>query len=406
MIMLANKGLRQDTTLEDQWLLQKEKVLAWVRLGFSAAAILVLQLNPQRAATFPVISQISLYCFLLYSLFLLYLVKTKRLDLRKTGVISTCLDLLWISLMVFSTGGSRTPFFVYFLFPVITASSRYGVAGSLLLALVSVILYGVIRFSYPWETPLGIDIFIIRSSYLFVLAYIFGFLSEFEKKQNQRLMAHNKTAGEAARQDERRRIAHELHDRLLQVLASLTLRLETCRKHLVGSPEELGRELELMEEASRSSIAEIRQFLAGKDPRSWVPGTLVEMLRQEMSFLRDGLGMKVLFECEPEDLYLSPEIEQEIYYVLREGLMNVARHSHASKVEIRLSESNHEIHGSLQDDGIGFNRPATTNGGRYGLITMEERLNKIGGALYLESFVGKGTRVAFKAPLAPPAHPG
>ncbi len=400
-----NKTLRRDITLEDQWLLQKENVLAWVRLGFSVAAILVIQLNPQRAANFPVLSQISLFFFFFYSLSVLYIVKKKQPDLKKIGVISTCLDLFWISLMVFSTGASRTPFFVYFLFPVITASSRYGVAGSLLLALISVILYGAIRFSYPWETPLGIDIFIIRGSYLFVLAYIFGFLSEFEKKQNYRLMALHQTAGEAARQDERRRIAHELHDRLLQMLATLTLRLETCRKHLVESPAELAHELELMEGAARSSMMEIREFLAGKDTRPWVPGTLVEMLKQEMRFLRDGLGMKVVLECEPDEPHLSPEIEQEIYYVLREGLMNVARHSHASRVEIRLTESNKEIHGSLEDDGIGFNRPGDVDGTQYGLITMEERIRKIGGGFRLESFVGKGTRIAFEAPLTPPALP-
>ncbi len=386
-------------TLEDQWLLQKEKTLAWVRLGFSVAAILVIQLNPERVARFPILSHISLFSFFLYSLLLLYLTKRERADSKKIRFAVTCLDVLWISLMVFSTGGSRAPFFAYYLFPVITASSRYGIKGGLLAALAGAVLYGGIRFSPVWENPLAIDTFIIRTIYLFVLAYIFGLLSEFEKKQNQKLMALYKTAGAVATQEERRRIARELHDRLLQVLASLTLRLETCRRHLIESPKELGRELELMEQSARSSMEEIRKFLAGKDSRDFMPGTLMEKLREEMGFLRDGLGLRVVLESSPEDLSLPPEVEQEIYYVLREGLRNIARHSQASRSEIILRKRESKIEGSLEDDGIGFNPDISRKDHGFGLVAMEERITKLGGRLSIETAPGKGTKITFTAPL-------
>ncbi len=386
-------------TLEDQWLLQKEKTLAWVRLGFSVAAILVIQLNPERAARFPILSHISLFSFFLYSLLLLYLTKREQADSRKIRFAVTCLDVLWISLMVFSTGGSRAPFFAYYLFPVITASSRYGIKGGLLAALAGAVLYGLIRFSPTWENPLAIDTFIIRTIYLFVLAYIFGLLSEFEKKQNEKLMALYKTAGEAATQEERRRIARELHDRLLQVLASLALRLETCRRHLIETPKELSHELELMEDATRSTMEEIRRFLAGKDSQDFAPGTLIERLKEEMRFLRDGLGLQVVLESEPDDLNLPAPVEEEIYYVLREGLRNVTRHAHASKAEILLEETGAEIRGSLKDDGVGFDASAARNGDGFGLISMEERIKKLGGELSVETSPGRGTRISFRAPL-------
>ncbi|MBI2987430.1 MAG: sensor histidine kinase [Deltaproteobacteria bacterium] len=386
-------------TLEDQWLLQKEKTLAWVRLGFSLAALLVVQLNPLRVAKFPLLSHISLFSFFFYSLLVLYLIKKEKWDSRVIGLVTTFLDILWISLMVFSTGGSRAPFFVYYLFPVITASSRYGIKGGLLVALAGAVLYGFIRFSPFWENPLAIDTFIIRTIYLFMLAYIFGFLSEFEKKQNQKLMALYKTAGEAATQEERRRIARELHDRLLQVLASLTLRLETCRRHLMDTREELSRELELMEQATRNSMEEIRRFLTGKDSQDFTPGILIEKLKEEMRFLRDGLGLQVVLESEPEDLTLPSQVEEEIYYVLREGLSNIARHSQASSAELLLTEAGAEVRGSLKDDGVGFDLSAARNGGGFGLISMEERINKLGGELSIETSPGKGTRISFRAPL-------
>jgi signal transduction histidine kinase len=390
-------------TPEEQWLQQKEKVLAWVRLGFSVAAILVVQLNPERAARFPILSHVSLYSFFLYSLLILHLTRREKADSRRIGLVTTCLDLLWVSLIVLSTGVWRTPFFVYYLFPVITASSRYGIKGGLLVALIGVTLYGFIRFSPISDRPIAVDAFVIRITYLFVLAYIFGFLSEFEKKQNQKLMALYKTAGEVATREERRRIGRELHDRLLQVLASLGLRLEACRRHFIESPKELARELELMEEATRSSMVELRQFLAGKDTHGLAPGTLVEKLTEEMRFLRDGMGLKVVLETEPEDLSLPPEVEQEVYYVLREGLLNVARHSQASKAEILLKELEREIQGSLEDDGTGFDLAGIKDSNGFGLMTMEERIKKLRGSLSIETSPGKGTKIIFKVPLNSPS---
>jgi signal transduction histidine kinase len=371
-------------------------MLAWVRTGFAVAAILVIQLNPARIARFPLLSQISLFSFLAYSLAALYLTKKETIASRKIGLVTTCLDFLWVTLLVYSTGASRTPFFVFYLFPVITASSRWGIRGGLVASLIGVVLWGVVRFSPGWPNPLAIDTFIIRSIYLVVLGYIFGFISEFENRQNQRLMALNKTVAETATQEERRRIARELHDRLLQVLASLTLRLETCRRYLVQSPAELSQELQSMEEAARSSMVDIREFLAGKDSPSLAPGMLMDKLREEVRFLRDELGLRVIVESEPEELAISPEVEQQLYYVLREGLMNIARHAQASRAELFLKQKEKIIRGELKDDGVGFSIPsAGDRGNGLGLTTMRQRIEKLGGTLSIETAPGKGTRIQF-----------
>jgi signal transduction histidine kinase len=383
---------------QDQWLLHKEKTLAWLRLGFSAAAVLVVQLNPERIAQFPLLSRASLVSFSLYSLLLLCLLRIPAINVAKLALITTGLDLLWVSLIVFSTGPSPTPFFVYYFFPVVTSSSRYGIKGGLAVAAMGIALYGLIRFSALSSQTIAIDIFVIRSIYLLVLAYIFGFLSEFEQKQNQKLMALYKTAGEAATEHERRRIAAELHDRLLQVLATLSLRLEACRKHLTTAPDELSRELQLMEKMTVNSIADIRKFLSGKVVPSLVPGTLVESLKDEMKFLRDGLGIRMILESEPDELNLSPELEQELYYVLRESLINIARHSHASRAVVLLKETADRISGSVEDNGIGFELAQVTGNGRLGLGTMEERINRLGGNLDIQTSPGKGTKISFTAP--------
>jgi len=386
-------------TPQDQWISQKERVLAWLRAGFAIVAVVVIQFNPEHVARFPLLSYLSMGSFLIYSLAVLYLVVNERPPSKKIGIITTCMDLVWVSLLVFSTGGSATPFFVYYFFPIITASSRYGIKGGLTAAIVGVATYGFIRFYFDWEDSLGIDRFLVRSVYLFVLAYIFGFLSEFESKQNQKLMALSKTAAEVAALDERRRITQELHDGLLQSLATLILRLEACRKQLLASPFELDRELRAIEDDTRSSMKTIRQFLAGKETQPFPPGMLLEKFKDDLRFLRDGLGLHVILDTEPETFNPPEAVEQDLYYVLREGLMNIIRHSQASRADVVLRQSGAEIRGSLRDDGIGFDPITARNDLGLGLPSIKERIKRLGGELEIQSSPGKGARISFVLPL-------
>jgi signal transduction histidine kinase len=388
-------------TPQDQWILQKERILAWVRVGFALVAVAVIHFNPERVARFPLLSYISLGSFLVYSLAILYFATHARARSKTTGLITTSLDLIWVSLIVFSTGGTATPFFVYYFFPIITASYRYGIKGAMSAAFAGVALYGFIRFYFEWENFLGIDRFVVRSIYLVVLAYIFGFLSEFENRQNQKLLALSKTAGAVATADERRRIAQELHDGLLQSLATLILRLEACRKQLLDSPQELDRELKSIEDDTRSSMKMIRQFLAGKDTRPFPPGMLIEKFREDLKFLRDGVGLSVTLETEPEALSPPEVVEQDLYYLLREGLMNIIRHSQASRADIVLKQSDTEIRGCLIDDGVGFDPGVARNDHGVGLPSMKERMKRLGGELEIKSSPGRGAVISFVLPVAP-----
>ena len=386
-------------TPQEQWVLQKEKSLAWLRLGFAVVALIVVQLNPSRVARFPALSILSLTAFLVYSIIVLFLVRKEKSAPSAIGLITTCLDLIGITAIVFSTGGTRTPFFFYYSFPIITASSRWGLKGSIAVAAISDALYGAERFSLAAETtdgPLAIDTFLVRSIYLLVLASIFGVLSEFEKKQNQKLLALSRTAGEVAKLDERRRIGRELHDGLLQALATHLLRLEICRNHLLHLPEELDRELKAIEEDTRNSMKVIRQFLAGKEIQPFPPGMILDKLKDDLKFLRDGLGLRVTLEASPEDFNVPAETEAALYYLLREGLMNIIRHSRASRADVVLTQRNSQLSGSLTDDGVGFNPNAARDG--VGLPSMTERIKKLGGELDIQSSPGKGTKISFVLP--------
>lgn len=385
-------------TPEKLWLWQREKVLAWLRVGFSLVATFALEISPEREATFPLLSEILLYCFFLYSVGVLYLLIKSTGD-SNTATVTTWLDLLWITAIVFFTRSTGGAVFAFYLFPVITASSRHGLRGSLLVAVVGAALYGAISLSPLLEPSIDLGTLALRISYLLILAFIFGYFSDLERGQNQRIALLYKTAAEMAMQEERRRISRDLHDSLIQALASLRLRLEACRKHLVGIPGDLSSELKTMEETVMDSIREIRRFLSGKEGYELRPGSLIERLNEELGFFRDGLGLQVTFENDARNLRLAPEIEKEIYYVMAEGLMNVTKHAHASSLGVSLQRRPSELRGSIKDDGVGFD-PADKKDHSYGLQNMIERINKVGGSFTIQSTPGRGTEISFVVPVA------
>jgi glucose-6-phosphate-specific signal transduction histidine kinase len=127
---------------------------------------------------------------------------------------------------------------------------------------------------------------------------------------------------------------------------------------------------------------------------------LLEYLRGDLRFLRDGLGMRVILETEPEDLNLSDDVERDLYFVLREGLMNITRHSHASRADVALRQTENNVQGTLIDDGVGFDVTEAKNGQGLGLTSMKERIKKLKGELDITSSPGKGTTISFVLPLA------
>jgi signal transduction histidine kinase len=142
-------------------------------------------------------------------------------------------------------------------------------------------------------------------------------------------------------------------------------------------------------------MKQIRQFLSGRQTSPLVAGTLLEKLREEARFLHDGLGLDVILESDPEELELPPDTEREVYYVLREALTNVTRHSHASKVEIQLKQKNSTLEGSLTDNGVGFSHDQVKAATGFGLSGMEQRIKEIGGELSIKSSPGQGTNLSF-----------
>ena len=199
--------------------------------------------------------------------------------------------------------------------------------------------------------------------------------------------------------EERQRISRELHDRVLQILAGARLRAESARRQLAGDRAGLANEFNSLEESIDKAIVEIRNLLTeNQSSEELQAGSLERRLKQELEIFRARTGFKLDFQCAVGVKNLPVPIERELYFTLREGILNAVRHSRATELHLALRTTPHGCEASLRDNGIGFATAAAEGGGHYGLRGMRERVRKIGGEIEFESAPGKGTGIKLTVP--------
>jgi signal transduction histidine kinase len=199
--------------------------------------------------------------------------------------------------------------------------------------------------------------------------------------------------------EERQRISRELHDRVLQILAGARLRAESARRQLAGDCSGLANEFNSIEESIDKAIVEIRNLLSeNQSAEELQAGSLERRLKQELEIFRTRSGFKLDFQCAVGVKNLPVPIERELYFTLREGILNAVRHSRATELHLALRTTPHGCEASLRDNGVGFETAAAEGGAHYGLRGMRERVRKIGGEIDFESAPGKGTEIKITVP--------
>ena len=205
----------------------------------------------------------------------------------------------------------------------------------------------------------------------------------------------------AAITEERERISRELHDRVLQLLSGARLRAETARHQFIDNHRVLENELRTIEDNIDQAITEIRNLLAENQSVEEIQaGSLERRLKQELEIFRARTGFKLDFQCAIGAKRLPLAIERELYFALREAILNAVRHSRASELHLALTATAQGCQARLRDNGVGFDAATTGGSSHYGLKGMRERIRKIGGELVLQTAPGKGTEVKITIPFA------
>jgi signal transduction histidine kinase len=205
-----------------------------------------------------------------------------------------------------------------------------------------------------------------------------------------------------AQEDERKRIARELHDDTAQALAVLSRRLDVISVDPEQLPEPVIQRLEEMRELTHSTLQGVRRF--GQDLR---PSTIDDLgLLPTLEGLTTDLIEKGKIRTELKVLgdkrRLSPEAELNLFRITQEALRNVEKHSSASRVVITVAFSAYKVRIIIEDNGRGFKQPDRTGElaatGKLGLIGMHERAQLLDGTLTVQSEPGKGTTVTVDVP--------
>jgi signal transduction histidine kinase len=133
-------------------------------------------------------------------------------------------------------------------------------------------------------------------------------------------------------------------------------------------------------------------------PEGLQAGSLQRRLKQELDIFRARTGFKLDFRCAIDTHNLPAEIERELYFTLREGILNAVRHSRATELHLSLTKNKNGCEARLRDNGEGFDIGSTEGSTHYGLKGMRERIHKIGGELALQTAPGKGTEIKITIP--------
>ncbi|MEK8132103.1 sensor histidine kinase [Paenibacillus filicis] len=218
----------------------------------------------------------------------------------------------------------------------------------------------------------------------------------------QRLSSNNAQLAQRAKYsaivEERQRLARELHDAVSQQLFAISMTATAVGRTLEKDFDKAQRQIFLIEEMASVAQSEMRALLLHLRPVHLEGKRLSEGLVELMQELSAKVPMQIDWEF-VEDVKLPRGIEDHLFRIAQEAMSNALRHSKASKLEVRLTRPTLDaVKLLIRDNGVGFNLD-TKKQASYGLVTMHERVNEIGGSMNLITAPGKGTRIEIRIPI-------
>lgn len=301
---------------------------------------------------------------------------------------------------------------VLYLGPISYASLRYGLEGAVLTGLWSAVLTAPNiatqhTADFEWLTELAYVGIIVS------VGVVMAIPVERERLQRRRAEANSQRLARLrhrlrayaqlvvrAQEDERRRIARELHDEAAQNLVAIRRNLDALVTSLDTHPA--AAELVRTQDLAGKTLAGLRRFSRDLRPPTLDDLGLASALEALVSDVRRRTGLAIELTVTGSSRRLPSETELALYRIGQGALHNVERHAHASRVSIDVTYDLPCVRLVVCDDGGGFELPDNledlTRGGKLGLVGMSERAELVGGRLEIHSAPGAGTRVCVETP--------
>jgi len=197
-----------------------------------------------------------------------------------------------------------------------------------------------------------------------------------------------------AQEEERRRVARDLHDEVNQALTAILLRLEALSH---DTPPELTAEVTELKRLASQAMDELLNLARQLRPTALDDHGLLPAIEAHVRSFGERAGIDACFEASGDASELDEEKQTVIYRVAQEALTNAGRHAQADHVEVSLAVAEHAAELRVRDDGVGFD-PVSARAGGLGLEGMAERARLVGGELDLRSSPGSGTELTLRVP--------
>jgi signal transduction histidine kinase len=203
---------------------------------------------------------------------------------------------------------------------------------------------------------------------------------------------------QSATEEERRRLARELHDGIAQSLAALNIRVKLARR--AADSQIRASDLDEVSGGIADAILELRRMARGLRPPALEMLGLAAAVESHARSVTESAGIEARIATESIAGLLSPDAELAVYRIMQESLSNVIRHSGAGAVTLTLAPVDSKVQLLIEDDGKGFDPAGMMTGDRgLGIFGMRERAAFIGGDIEITSQRGRGTRVVLSVPV-------
>ena len=205
----------------------------------------------------------------------------------------------------------------------------------------------------------------------------------------------------AAQEDERKRIARELHDETAQALTTLLIRLKILERARTAS--EMRGQINELRELTAQTLEAVRKLAVELRPATLDDLGLAAALEAYAEAYSSRNSLRVAFHAQgfdERDGRLPSDVELVLYRVVQEALTNAAKHAAPKQVRVDLTRTRDEVVAAIQDDGAGFDVEEMMRSRErgLGLFGMQERLALVGGQLVIDSAPGRGTRINARVP--------
>jgi signal transduction histidine kinase len=203
-----------------------------------------------------------------------------------------------------------------------------------------------------------------------------------------------------AQEEERTRLARELHDTIGQSLTAIIMTTAAVEKNLPPDFASGKEQLAGVRAVARQALQDLRNLIFDLRPDILDDLGLTLAVRNQAKKYLEAAGVQVRFRMAITD-ELSPEVEITVFRVVQEAITNIFRHAEATEVYISLTNKSGRLIVRVEDDGRGFDPAQVMKGQRHcwGLHGMKERINLLGGKFYVGSRPGSGTLVMAEVPL-------